>query len=129
MKIRKDGVRVTPGYDPGAHAVLVKPDGKGVSVIEIQPLERLTIDVLWNQSQPRRGGTKEVLVAGYVISGTSPGPLPVGSSLDLKKGIFYWQTGPAFLGDYEFVFITKGIGRRGREVLRKALVKVAIKTK
>jgi len=29
-------------------------------------------------------------------------PLPVGSSL--KGGIFYWQIGLAFLGEYELVF-------------------------
>jgi hypothetical protein len=37
----------------------------------------------------------------------------VGSTLDIEKGIFYWQPGMGFFGDYEFVFIsTEEIGRR-----------------
>lgn len=29
-------------------------------------------------------------------------PLPIGSTL--KGGVFYWQAGPGFLGEYELVF-------------------------
>jgi hypothetical protein len=33
--------------------------------------------------------------------------LPVGSTFDSRKGIFYWQPGPGFVGQYHFVFIMK----------------------
>ena len=32
-------------------------------------------------------------------------PLPVGSTFNASEGIFYWMPGPAFIGDYEFVFV------------------------
>src|SRR5205807_91172 len=41
-------------------------------------------------------------VAGYQIVGGERSPLPIGSSL--KRGVFYWQPGPGFLGDYTLVF-------------------------
>jgi len=39
---------------------------------------------------------------GYMLVNGEQRPLPVGSSL--KGGIFYWQIGLAFLGEYELVF-------------------------
>jgi hypothetical protein len=36
--------------------------------------------------------------------------LPVGSSLDTKAGIFYWQPAPAFLGSFDLVFEAPGEG-------------------
>jgi hypothetical protein len=34
--------------------------------------------------------------------------LPVGSTLDLKKGIFSWIPGPGFLGEFNLVFVEQG---------------------
>ncbi len=31
-------------------------------------------------------------------------PLPIGSTLDNKRGMFYWSPGPGFVGTYDFVF-------------------------
>ena len=42
---------------------------------------------------------------GYVVVDGRMRPLPVGSSLDKKTGVFTWQPGPGFLGHYEFVFL------------------------
>jgi len=42
-------------------------------------------------------------------------PLPIGSTLDAKKGTFSWLPGPGFLGTYNLVFVQEdefGIGRR-----------------
>jgi hypothetical protein len=36
--------------------------------------------------------------------------LPHGSSLDSKKGIFYWQPGLAFSGKYRLEFLVKSPG-------------------
>ena len=30
--------------------------------------------------------------------------LPIGSTFDVEGGIFYWQPGPAFLGEYMLEF-------------------------
>ena len=40
--------------------------------------------------------------AGYTIVGGEQRPLPVGSTL--KGGVFYWQPGPGFIGEYPIVF-------------------------
>jgi hypothetical protein len=42
---------------------------------------------------------------GFQIIGKRLKPLPFGSTIDSRRGIFYWQPGPGFIGDYEFVFI------------------------
>jgi hypothetical protein len=41
-------------------------------------------------------------ISGYQLVEGKRVPLPVGSSLN--HGVFYWQPGPGFLGDYDFVF-------------------------
>ncbi len=46
---------------------------------------------------PRRWAT-----GGYQLIEGKRVPLPIGSSL--KRGVFYWQPGPGFLGDYTLVF-------------------------
>ncbi len=50
-------------------------------------------------------GSKGYRYTGYLAAGKELRALPVGSSLDAGKGIFYWQTGMAFLGKYELLFI------------------------
>ncbi|MCP4155982.1 MAG: hypothetical protein GY757_50125, partial [bacterium] len=55
-------------------------------------------------------------VSGYMKVGKQLKSLPIGSTLDAKRGLFYWQPGHGFIGQYSFVFIienTKG------ELLRK----------
>jgi hypothetical protein len=44
---------------------------------------------------------------GYQLIGDRLTSLPIGSTLDIEKGVFYWQPGPGFVGDYilDFVFI------------------------
>jgi len=45
--------------------------------------------------------------AGYQFVGRQLRPLPIGSTLDTVKGIFYWQPPPAFIGKYTFVFVRR----------------------
>jgi len=44
-------------------------------------------------------------VSGYELVNGEHRPLPIGSSL--KRGVFYWQPGPGFLGEYHLVFEQK----------------------
>ena len=46
---------------------------------------------------------------GYLKVGGELRPLPIGSTLDREKGIFYWQPGPGFLGEYDFLFIQENV--------------------
>jgi hypothetical protein len=66
-------------------------------VIEVEELDRIELD----------------------LGAISSDSLPVGSTL--KDGLFYWQLGPGFLGDYEFRF-TRTDGTR-------ALVHVKVRPK
>jgi hypothetical protein len=43
---------------------------------------------------------------GHLLVGGDQRPLPIGSSL--KGGIFYWQVGPGFLGEYQLLFERPG---------------------
>ncbi len=42
------------------------------------------------------------VIGGYQLVDGERVPLPIGSSL--KRGVFYWQPGPGFLGDYTLIF-------------------------
>ena len=37
-------------------------------------------------------------------------PLPIGSSFDARDGVFYWQPGPGFRGEYTIVFVRNESG-------------------
>jgi hypothetical protein len=46
-----------------------------------------------------------VSTAGYLIVGKELRSLPIGSSLDIRNGVFSWQPGPGHIGKYEFLFL------------------------
>lgn len=60
--------------------------------------------------------------AGYVVVGGKLKALPIGSTLDSQRGIFYWQTGPGFVGDYELVFIE--LSRGTEKVIKKIIIRI-----
>ena len=71
----------------------LEPDDNGVLKIEMQELERVELELSAYEGH--------LLVAG------EKHPLPIGSTL--KDGVFYWQAGLGFLGDYELVFRRPGL--------------------
>jgi hypothetical protein len=95
-------VKVKKGYSPGKGYQTVYPDKKGNITVEIKELEWLEIQL---NADAVRSTSSYTVYAGYLKAGDQLMRLPVGSSLDMEKGIFYWQPGPGFVGDYEFVFI------------------------
>ncbi|MCP4157101.1 MAG: hypothetical protein GY757_55835 [bacterium] len=60
---------------------------------------------------------------GYMKSGDRLMKLPVGSTI--KDGVFYWQPGVGFIGDYQFIFVTTDADGR----LNKQAVDIKIKSK
>jgi hypothetical protein len=42
--------------------------------------------------------------AGYTLTGTTLGELPVGAAID-RTGTFYWQPGPGFIGTFQLLFV------------------------
>lgn len=64
-------------------------------------------------------------VVGYHVIGKQLKRLPIGSTLDSEKGIFYWQPGAAFLGNYDLVFVARDQDNK----LRKQQIRVTINPK
>ena len=95
-------VFVKQGYHGYVEPMETYPDNSGIITVSIRELERIEIWV-------GAGNAPEVLYTGYQIAGERFLPLPVGSTLDEERGIFYWQPGPGFVGEYRFVFIEKYI--------------------
>lgn len=91
----------------------------GVVSLSLEELERIEI----NFNYPDHEEWK--VVEGFLWVGDKTRPLPIGSSLDREKGVFYWQAGPGFLGNYELVFYSRN--RRGE--LRRQDIVVIIKTR
>jgi len=60
--------------------------------IEMQELDRIELEV----------GAD----AGFLLVNGERRPLPIGSTL--KDGVFYWQAGPGFLGEYQLLFERPG---------------------
>jgi hypothetical protein len=75
-------------------------DEKGFINIETRELERIEIHLGTLQADSSR-------YSGYLVVGGKLKPLPIGATLNAAGGVFYWQPGPGFIGEYEFVFIKK----------------------
>ncbi len=71
------------------------PDEKGNNPLTINELERVEIQL----------GQNYTAIQGYLISGNQLNPLPIGSTLDAKRGVFSWSPGPGFIGNYSLVFV------------------------
>jgi len=66
---------------------LPPPDEDGVYSVDVEEMERIELHL---------GAT-----AGYSLVNGANEALPVGSTL--KRGVFYWQLGPGFLGEHHLV--------------------------
>jgi hypothetical protein len=53
--------------------------------------------------------------AGYLVSAGALRPLPIGSGLDAATGVFVWQPGPGFVGQYDLAFTRREHGRVVRQ--------------
>ena len=118
-------VYVKKGYNRSAMSQEVYPDKDGVIHIEIREVERVALSldpdpsllnfelIQIDSDQPLlKADQKESMsqspepsYSGYVRVQDELRSLPIGSTFDSQRGIFYWQPGPGFLGEYEFVFI------------------------
>jgi hypothetical protein len=72
---------------------------------EVKRRERLAAGLGGRWAANRSGKSDGVIYSGYMIVGDELKPLPIGSTLDSERGVFYWQPGPGFLGAYDFVFV------------------------
>ncbi|MCX6584571.1 MAG: hypothetical protein NT166_30740 [Candidatus Aminicenantes bacterium] len=92
------------------------PGENGSIEIEIKELERIEIHLTH-----AREDAPMLNYTGYLVVNDQLRPLPIGSTLDSQRGIFYWQPGVGFYGDYDLVLIKQT--NTGRTAVR---VKVRI---
>jgi hypothetical protein len=64
-------------------------------------------------------------ITGYMAVGYRLRPLPVGSTLDMQTGTFYWHPGPGFLGKYHLVFLHHD--EKNEPVRQDILVEITLK--
>jgi hypothetical protein len=106
-------LEIKKGYEKDIIPEIVYPDEKGWSTVTIRELERIRINL-----NPAGAGVEEesaghftrenassIRYRGYMAVGNRWKALPIGSTLDVERGVFYWQTGPGFVGRYRLVFI------------------------
>jgi hypothetical protein len=89
-------IKMSRGYKKDAKPSVIPPDKNGITHITVPQDERIVLDL----SQPAGR-----CYFGYMKVDQQLRPLPPGASIDAKKGILYWQPGPASLGKYQLVFI------------------------
>jgi len=89
---RLEAAPLQPAFPRHRMAVPPARDYHGALQVDMQEMERIEVEV----------GASE----GYMLVNGERQPLPIGSSM--KDGIFYWQPGPGFLGEYQFVFEGSG---------------------
>jgi hypothetical protein len=69
------------------------------------------------------GQPNEHIQAGYLVNGSRLQRLPIGSSINRRKGIFYWQVSPAYFGKYKLVFILEDqAGQPGKKIVHAEVV-------
>lgn len=93
MPVNFDPIKYRRGYREGVKPEIARTDEYGKTILEIREVDRIEIEL------------EKGVSTGYLVVGDKLRLLPIGSTLDREKGIFYWQPGPGFIGDYEFVFI------------------------
>ncbi len=104
--VSTEPVEMVKGYKRNGEAQTIYPDDNGMINIEINELERMEIrlDHPPHSSFIIHRNTAS-FHSGYHVIGSRLKPLPIGSALDMERGIFYWQPGPGFLGRHHLVFI------------------------
>jgi len=84
--ISMEGTNRTPQVNQQLAPLAV--DNEGTVSLEVEELSRIELPL---------GAT-----SAYLLVGDQRTALPIGSAL--QNGVFYWQLGPGFLGDYPMVF-------------------------
>ncbi|MCP5105317.1 MAG: choice-of-anchor D domain-containing protein, partial [bacterium] len=112
-------VYVKKGYSPDEVPEAFYPDEEGITTIVLREDERVEIHLNDPDSviNNRYGGS--------FLFGDRARRLPLGSTLDVDNGIFYWQPGPAFFGHYLLAFVEKN---EAGETVKKP-IKIVITTK
>lgn len=117
-EIDRQPVQFKTGFNPDRTPDTAVLSQQGVSTITIHQLERMEIDLGVSAGAPGEN------ISGYLLVGNTYRPLPIGSTLDAQKGIFYWQPGPGFIGTYDFIFVKAN--NNLTPVIKKFQVNIAV---
>ena len=90
------------GWQPDAPWREYAVDRAGRALVRGEELDRFELQL---------GDGADGVVAGYVRVGRQLAPLPVGSHLDVRTGIFTWSPGVGFVGTYDLVFVRGAAGQ------------------
>jgi hypothetical protein len=113
-------VGIRKGYNQRNKMQEIYPDDSGKLIIEIEELERIEIHLT-----PNTANAPLYLYDGYLVKGDELKLLPVGSTMDRRRGVFYWSPGAGFVGDYELVFID-GLTNRSKRINIRILPKYSL---
>ncbi|MDW7760063.1 MAG: hypothetical protein SCM96_05425 [Acidobacteriota bacterium] len=125
LPLRFDAVGVKTGYSENVAAEAAAPDQRGIVRLAVHEVDRIEIalgdgaaaepgvpvsetppltvlPVSRNHGRPLDTG---VAHTGFLVVGDELRTLPIGSRLDPRTGLFTWQLGPGFLGEYTLVFL------------------------
>jgi hypothetical protein len=131
-------VEVIKGFNKDVEPLKTYPDDdNGFITVEIQELERIEIYLNGYQAEVNASVNKDSsnnskfkiqnskFYHGYQVTGNQLTSLPIGSTLDTKRGIFYWAPGPGFIREYHFVFVE--IGKNGIMSKKYLIVRIVPK--
>jgi len=137
-------VYVKRGYNRNELPQKIYPDENGVIQVEVTEVERVSValnldpSALSFESLRANSGQMDLThknkleygvessdysYTGYLKFQDELRPLPIGSTLNSKTGVFTWQPGPGFLGEYEFVFIRQSPASQKEKITFKVIIK------
>jgi hypothetical protein len=96
-------IKIKKGCHLNSKPQRIYPGDNGSITINIKELER--IEIILHEGT---GGLAPLLgCTGFLKVGSQLRTLPCGSTLDSKNGIFYWQPGLGYIGEYQLIFIIR----------------------
>jgi hypothetical protein len=113
-------IGVIKGFNRNGLPLKNYPDKNGNRTIEIKELEHLETRLF-----PEGAAGLAPLCRGYQLIGDRLTSLPIGSTLDTEKGVFCWQPGPGFVGEYTFDFVL-GVKQGLLNKIKRIRVKIKI---
>jgi hypothetical protein len=93
-------IKVRRGFGKACESQEILPGNSGAARINLKELEPIEIHLGENMAGLR----------GYMVVEGQLRDLPIGSTLEVKTGKFYWIPGPGYLGTYELVFVIEETG-------------------
>jgi len=92
--------------EPPGEAVFPETDG----VIRIAMARDSRLGLSLNQDSIGDGGTQRY--QAYALIGEELRPMPIGCSFDAGAGVLFWQPGPGFRGEHQFILVDTLAGTR-----------------